>query len=874
MTTKNQSIKNMAVLFTDIVGSSNFFKKHGNVSGRSMLKLHQDIASPLIAEFGGAVVKLLGDSVMAYFLDPRDAFKSAIKIQQKFKNHNKGRDEKDQIHIRLCVHYGEGIVEDKDIFGDVVNMAAKFLPYAGSDQILISQEIHNHVKDIPLINFQRVDISPDKRVLNELVIYNATWNESVDFDPILRTLIYLKPNWNLGEKHFSNVWENMLFNREGVWPRDKIFKEDILPDKTVCIIVKEAPSALVIAKKIINHLKTNLGQTGTLFLPFQIIIDSGPYLRAGRLHLGDLSVDWKMVEPGEIHISSNALKFIKIDTKKFSVTQVNNVDPRQQYFKIGSDNLEKDEQYLFLYQNALIQGDNPPCFYCGARTHLTRSCPSKNITELTQFINRLGYLNIHQINDLFFNYIYESGKDGAKKFDSGAWNKDEISPQWAHYCFYELNSVFQLRFFRTLWNLQEENWKDIKNKIETRDKGGLLWLALDCLRVSNFTQAESILSEVISKQPADYKAYCMAAFLHIETNNLKQANAFLKKSFEFARTTPQKIFILFLRSRIYWLNNDPAKTREMIKGIIRLSPFCHEALYQDILQTFKYGNKTLALQHLLKLIKMNREYYVIALIDPELSEFSKEIHPKLEQLLLEAREEANRIIPEADNELNSLKDIIGNDSREFAETKSMMLKIKGLSDKDSYFGYTDIIHYGESISLMSSRIIVNRETELSAAYDRIRQRLTYCIGRVKNIAYPFLTKTVSAELRILRDRFDRASARDNIHDPDVFKKILTNYEAISGELSQIEYKLTRLEGMTHIVAYGIRFIKKNLIFQSANLIIALVLFPIIVYYLNVILPELNISAQSMWTYQKIVIILGGISALILASLTSKKDAQR
>jgi adenylate cyclase len=166
MTIKNQSIKNMAVLFTDIVGSSNFFKKHGNVSGRSMLKLHQDIASPLVAEFGGAVVKLLGDSVMAYFLDPADAFKSAIKIQQKFTNHNIGKAEKDQIHIRLCVHYGEGIVEDKDIFGDVVNMAAKFLPFAGSDQILISEEVYTHVKDIPMVHFQRVDLTSEKRVLN------------------------------------------------------------------------------------------------------------------------------------------------------------------------------------------------------------------------------------------------------------------------------------------------------------------------------------------------------------------------------------------------------------------------------------------------------------------------------------------------------------------------------------------------------------------------------------------------------------------------------------------------------------------------------------------------------------------------------------
>jgi len=271
---------------------------------------------------------------------------------------------------------------------------------------------------------------------------------------------------------------------------------------------------------------------------------------------------------------------------------------------------------------------------------------------------------------------------------------------------------------------------------------------------------------------------------------------------------------------------------------------------------------------------MNREYYVIALIDPELSEFSKEINPKLEQLLIEAREEANRIIPEADNELNNLKDIIGNDSREFAETKTMLLKIKGLSDKDSYFGYTDIIHYGETISLMSSRIIVSRESELSTAYDTIRQRLAYCRGKIINLPYPFITRSVSGELGIARERFDRVSDGDDVHNPDKFKKIMADYDVISAELSQIEYKLNRLEGMTHLLKFGVRFIKKNLIFQSANLLIALVLFPITVYYLNVILPELNISAQNMWTYQKLVIILGGITALILASLTSKKDAHR
>ena len=121
------SLKKMAVLFTDIVASSNYFKTYGDIAGRRMLQRHQDLASPIIAEFEGTLVKCLGDSLMAYYLNPTEALKSAIKIQQRFKRHNDTSDKKDQIHIRICIHFDEGIIEEEDIFGDVVNMSAKVI---------------------------------------------------------------------------------------------------------------------------------------------------------------------------------------------------------------------------------------------------------------------------------------------------------------------------------------------------------------------------------------------------------------------------------------------------------------------------------------------------------------------------------------------------------------------------------------------------------------------------------------------------------------------------------------------------------------------------------------------------------------------------
>ena len=96
----------MAVLFTDVVGSSSYFKSQGNLAGREMLQLHQDLASAPIAEHSGIIVKTLGDSVLAYFFDPEEAMKSAVKIQQKFWLNNKGKDHENQIHVRIGIHFG------------------------------------------------------------------------------------------------------------------------------------------------------------------------------------------------------------------------------------------------------------------------------------------------------------------------------------------------------------------------------------------------------------------------------------------------------------------------------------------------------------------------------------------------------------------------------------------------------------------------------------------------------------------------------------------------------------------------------------------------------------------------------------------------
>ena len=137
---KRQTLE-VAVLFTDIRGSSLFFKIHGDIAGRLMMQRHYDMLFPLIEEHRGAVVKTVGDSIMATFYDPLNAVNAAVAMQQKLFDYNAQQSADDPIRIRIGINFGKGIVEEHDVFGDVVNVASKLVSIGESEQIVVSESV-------------------------------------------------------------------------------------------------------------------------------------------------------------------------------------------------------------------------------------------------------------------------------------------------------------------------------------------------------------------------------------------------------------------------------------------------------------------------------------------------------------------------------------------------------------------------------------------------------------------------------------------------------------------------------------------------------------------------------------------------------------
>jgi class 3 adenylate cyclase/pSer/pThr/pTyr-binding forkhead associated (FHA) protein len=182
--------KLVTVMFTDIVGSTSYFEKHGDVAGLVYVHKCIDMLSPIAEKHGGTVCKTIGDAVMAYFNDPVNAVLAAIEMQRTLDAYNAVQLEVDEVEqkifVRIGLNYGPGMVKDNDVFGDAVNTAARVESLAKGEQILISaasklekdiiQKWVDSVRaaKIPLREIPDVSL---KGKAEKLVVYEVLWRE-------------------------------------------------------------------------------------------------------------------------------------------------------------------------------------------------------------------------------------------------------------------------------------------------------------------------------------------------------------------------------------------------------------------------------------------------------------------------------------------------------------------------------------------------------------------------------------------------------------------------------------------------------------------------------------------------------------------------
>jgi len=134
-----------AIMFTDIVDSTLMTARLGDARAVEMVRAHDSVVRRALADAGGREVKHTGDGIMAAFDATVAAVESARAIQAGLDRFNHNSDEK--LRVRIGIDVGEPVVDNNDLFGTTVQMAARLCQAAQPDAIIVSEAVRDLVRD-------------------------------------------------------------------------------------------------------------------------------------------------------------------------------------------------------------------------------------------------------------------------------------------------------------------------------------------------------------------------------------------------------------------------------------------------------------------------------------------------------------------------------------------------------------------------------------------------------------------------------------------------------------------------------------------------------------------------------------------------------
>lgn len=140
------SIRNLVFVFTDIRGSTALYERLGDSNAYYLVKEHFKILTDEVKKHHGAVVKTIGDAVMATFMVSGDAARALFAMQEVFDRFNHQDSTRDEIIIKVGAHRGPCIAVNSndrlDYFGRTVNVAARVQGLSTGRDIVLTQSFY------------------------------------------------------------------------------------------------------------------------------------------------------------------------------------------------------------------------------------------------------------------------------------------------------------------------------------------------------------------------------------------------------------------------------------------------------------------------------------------------------------------------------------------------------------------------------------------------------------------------------------------------------------------------------------------------------------------------------------------------------------
>src|SRR5215468_11047842 len=183
MALAREQLKLAAIVAADVVGYSRLMGRDESGTLARLRKNRSEHLDPVLAKYGGRLVKLAGDGALIEFASAVDALSAAIEFQQGMAEANRDQPADTALVFRMGLHLGDLIVDGDDLYGDGVNIAARLEGEAPAGGILISRNVRDAVAGRVKATFEDLGGLSLKNIERPVRAFRVHWEPS-DWQPI------------------------------------------------------------------------------------------------------------------------------------------------------------------------------------------------------------------------------------------------------------------------------------------------------------------------------------------------------------------------------------------------------------------------------------------------------------------------------------------------------------------------------------------------------------------------------------------------------------------------------------------------------------------------------------------------------------------
>jgi adenylate cyclase len=174
-----------AVLAADVAGYSRLMGLDEEGTLGQLKAFRKTLIDPTIAQHRGRIVKTTGDGMLVEFASAVDGFRCAVEVQRGMAGQNADVPQHSRIEFRIGLHVGDIIIDDNDIFGDGVNLAARLEGIAEPGGICISDDAQRQIRG--KVDFTLDDMGPQH--LKNIAEPMRAWRVRLDGDATSRVSV-------------------------------------------------------------------------------------------------------------------------------------------------------------------------------------------------------------------------------------------------------------------------------------------------------------------------------------------------------------------------------------------------------------------------------------------------------------------------------------------------------------------------------------------------------------------------------------------------------------------------------------------------------------------------------------------------------------